>query len=225
MDPADPVDPVVLTETVTFPNGVALNAGSLPVAAEGKALLMTVDGVVTEIQPGIYPGKVVLTVYELTHVPEDQAELSVGDFRTAIYVHDGQVQPTGIEFAAGDYQAADGALSGVRMKTAISDMNGIIVGGSGDKPFVISDSDFQCAGGGTSEGRGSNILTVGDAKVKLDGVKFWNHGTLTAICASGHSQVEIANSLIYGTRDFNAGKLCPWVLGINGSNRLTNAID
>ena len=31
--------------------------------------------------------------------------------------------------------------------------------------------------------------------------------------------------MIYGARDFSAGKLCPWVLGINGSNRLTNAID
>ena len=71
-----------------------MQEGHLPAAAEGKTLLMTVDGVVTEIQSGVYPGNVVLTVYGLSHVPENQAELSVGDFRTAIYVKDGQPQPT-----------------------------------------------------------------------------------------------------------------------------------
>jgi hypothetical protein len=212
---------------VTYPNGIALLEGHLPAAPEGKALLMTVDGVVTDIQPGIYPGKVVLTVYTLSHVPEDQAELSVGDFRTAIYVKDGEAQNTGIGYVAGDYQLQDGVLSGVELSTALNDMNGIIVAADQEpeQPFVIRDSQFTCAGGGTSEGRGACILTVGKAKVKLDNVKFWNYGTLSSIIASGYSQLEIANSVVYGERDFSAGKLCPWVLGINGSNRLTNAID
>ena len=167
---------------------------------------MTVDGVVTEIQPGVYPGKVVLTVYGLSHVPENQAELSVGDFRTAIYVKDGEPQPTGIEFAAGDFRSQPGVLAGIDLNTAISDMNGIIVAAEEEPetPFVIRDSRFACSGGGTSEGRGACLLTVGKAKVKLENVEFWNHGTLTAIVASGHSQLEVANSLIYGTRDFSS---------------------
>lgn len=204
-----------------------LKEGHLPAAPEGKAILMTVDGVITEIAPGIYPGKVIFTVYTLSHIDEDQAELSVGDFRTALYIKDGTPVPTGLEFTAGGYTAEDGKLKDVTLKTNISDMNGILVAADeyADTPYVIENADFTCSGGGTSEGRGACIMTVGKANVKIDGAKFWNHGTLTSIVTSGHSHVEVANSLIYGTRDFTAGKLCPWVLGINGSNRLTNAID
>ena len=196
-----PVTDWILEESATFPNGVILQEGHLPAAAEGKALLMTVDGVVTEIQPGVYPGKVVLTVYGLSHVPENQAELSVGDFRTAIYVKDGQPQPTCM-----DFRSQPGVLAGIDLNTAISDMNGVIWAAEEEPetPFVIRDSRFACSGGGTSEGRGACLLTVGKAKVKLENVEFWNHGTLTAIVASGHSQLEVANSLIYGTRDFSS---------------------
>jgi hypothetical protein len=215
----------VLTQSAVFPNGLLLQAGHLPVAAGEKALLMTVDGVVRDIAPGVYPGRVELTVYDLPEVPETSAELSVGKFRTALLVRDGVTVPTGLEDTAGAYTVEGRTLSHVQLRTAANDFGGIIVDGTDPEPVVIRDSTFRCSGGGTSEGRGATIMTVGEAKVKLDGLRIWNHGTLTAIVASGHSQVEIANSVIYGTRDFTAGKLCPWVLGINGSNRLTNAID
>lgn len=216
----------VLTESREYPRGIVLKAGSLPAAPEGKAILMTVDGVPTTIAPGTYPGKVVLTVYTLTHIPATQAELSCGDFRTALYIRDGQLVPTGLEATAGDYTAAPGRLDHVNMTTKIDDWNGIIVDATRPgEPYVIADSTFRCSGGGNSEGRGACVMAVGEANVKLQNVEFWNYGTLTAVMASGKSQVEVADSVIYGARDFSAGKLCPWVLGINGSNRLTNAID
>ena len=216
----------ILTESTVYPRGIVLKEGSLPAAPEGKAILMTVDGVPTTIAPGTYPGCVALTVYTLTNIPATQAELSCGDFRTVLHVLDGKLVSTGLEAAAGSFSAAPGRLSHVALTTKIDDMNGIIVDGTQpNSPYVIADSVFHCAGGGNSEGRGACIMAVGEADVKLQNVEFWNYGTLTAVMASGKSHVEVADSVIYGARDFTAGKLCPWVLGINGSNRLTNAID
>lgn len=216
----------ILTESTQYPSGIVLKEGSLPAASEGKALLMTVDGVPTTIAPGTYPGKVVFTVYTLTNIPATQAELSCGDFRTALHIRDGQMLPTGLEAVAGNYTAAPGRLTQVDMTTKIDDLNGIIVDAATPRePYVIADSTFHCSGGGNSEGRGACIMAVGEANVKLQNVEFWNYGTLTAVMASGKSRVEVSGSVIYGARDFSAGKLCPWVLGINGSNRLTNAID
>lgn len=216
----------ILTESTEYPAGIVLKEGSLPAAPDGKAILMTVDGVPTTIAPGTYAGKVAFTVYTLTNIPDSQADLSTGDFRAALHVRDGQLVPTGIEAAAGPFAVEDGGLKHLDMTTNISDFNGIILDATeASEPYVISDSSFRCSGGGNSEGRGACIMTVGQANVKLQNVEFWNYGTLTAIAACGNSHVEVADSVIYGARDFSAGKLCPWVLGINGSNRLTNAID
>ncbi len=217
----------ILEKSVTYPNGLLLKEGSLPAAPEGKAILMLVNGVVTTIQPGVYPGKVDLIIYSLINIPEDQAELSTGDFRTSLFVKNGTVIPTGLEAAAGAFRSGENCLEHIDLTTNINDMNGIIITADTGSavPYIIKNSTFHCSGSGTSEGRGACVMTVGNANVKLDGVEFWNYGPLSAIIASGHSQVEIMNSVIYGARDFSAGKLCPWVLGINGNNRLTNAID
>lgn len=217
----------ILEESASYPQGIVLYEGSLPVAGDGKALLMTVDGVVTDIRPGVYPGKVELTVYSLAHVPGSQGDMSSGDFRTGLYFMDGKEVPTGIESSAGNYQVDGKTISGIRMKTSIDDFNGVIVGAEefDEDPLVIRDSVFCMNGGGTSEGKGAAITAVGKSNVKLYNVEFWDHGTTTAVMASGEAKVEVANSVIYGARDFTKGKLCPWVLGINGSNRLTNAID
>ena len=217
----------ILTESAEYPKGIVLYEGSLPAAPEGKALLMTVDGVVAEIAPGVYPGKVKFTVYELASVPKSQGDMSSGDFRTALYIMDGKEVPTGVESAAGSYQFSDKTLSGVKLTTAIDDFNGVIIGAEeyDPEPVVIRDSVFCMNGGGTSEGKGAAVNAVGKSNVKLENVEFWDYGTVTAIMASGEAHVEVADSVIYGARDFTKGKLCPWVLGINGSNRLTNAID
>ena len=217
----------ILEESQSFPQGVVLYEGSLPVAGEGKALLMTVDGVVTTVAPGVYPGKVELTVYELCNVPKSQGDMSSGTFRTGLYFMDGKEVSTGVEAAAGNYSFENKTLSGVTMTTVIDDFNGIIVGAEefDPEPLVIKDSVFCLNGGGNSEGKGAGITAVGKSNVKLQNVEFWDHGTVTAVMASGEAKVEVADSVIYGARDFKKGKLCPWVLGINGSNRLTNAID
>ena len=217
----------ILTESTAYPNGIYLYDGHLPAAPEGKAILMTVEGVPTTIAPGAYPGKVELIVYTLTHVPDSQAELSTGDFRAAVHVKNGMLQSTALEHLAGPMEETPDGLQNLALTTDLDDFNGIIVDAdeSSDSTYTIRDSRFHCRGGGNSEGRGAGLMTVGTAHVKLDGAEFWNYGTQSAIIASGHSHLEVANSVIYGARDFSAGKLCPWVLGINGANRLTNAID
>lgn len=215
----------ILEESCSFPKGIVLYPGELPVAAGKKAVLMTVDGVPTTIAPGVYAGKVELIVYDLAHVDESEAAMSCGDFRCALMIQDGQVVKTGLEHLAGDYTVTENGVENAALKTNIDDFNGIIVCGKNDEPVVLKNLTYDGVGGGNSEGRGSGVMAVGDAKVKIDGAKFWNHGTQTAIMASGRSRIDVENSVIYGTRDFTAGKLCPWVLGINGANRLTNAID
>ncbi len=54
----------VVTETETHANGLTIQAGNLPKAADGKFLVMTVNGVETPIAAGTYQGKVVLEVLD-----------------------------------------------------------------------------------------------------------------------------------------------------------------
>lgn len=63
--PAFAAGPVVL-QTQWHAEGLDLQAGSLPVAPEGKVLVMSVNGVETPIEPGTYRGKVVLEVLDGT---------------------------------------------------------------------------------------------------------------------------------------------------------------
>jgi hypothetical protein len=56
----------VLTQTEKHDNGLTIQAGNLPKAAEGKFLVMTVNGVETPIAAGTYEGKVVLEVLDGT---------------------------------------------------------------------------------------------------------------------------------------------------------------
>lgn len=217
----------ILSQSTVFQNGLILKEGHLPAAPKGKALLMTVDEHPVTIAPGVYPGKVQFTVYTLSHVDEAQAEMSCGDFRTSLYVKDGKLVPTELEFTAGDYTVEENRISGATLCSTIDDLNGIIVAADHrpETPLVLEDWDLCRRGGGNSEGRGSGIMAVGESDVLVKNAFIWNYGTQTAIMASGNSRLEVADSVIYGARDFSAGKLCPWVLGINGSNRLTNAID
>lgn len=217
----------ILTESQSYPQGIVLYAGSLPAAPEGKALMMTVDGIPTTIAPGVYPGKVELTVYTLTNVPRSQGDMAAGDFRTSLYIMDGKAQPTGLESLSGSYTLENGKLSGIDLRTDLDDFNGVIVAAehTPDAPLEITNSCFRLRGSGTSEGKGAAVNVVGKAKAKLTNCEFWDYGTATAIMANGQANVEVDHCVIYGARDFTKGKLCPWVLGINGSNRLTNAID
>jgi hypothetical protein len=54
----------VVSQTETHADGLTIQAGSLPTAADGKFLVMTVDGVETPIAAGTYQGKVVLEVLD-----------------------------------------------------------------------------------------------------------------------------------------------------------------
>lgn len=54
----------VVTQTETHANGLTIQEGNLPKAADGKFLVMTVNGVETPIAAGAYQGKVVLEVLD-----------------------------------------------------------------------------------------------------------------------------------------------------------------
>jgi hypothetical protein len=54
----------VVSQTETYADGLTIQAGSIPAAAEGKFLVMTVDGVETPVASGTYKGKVVLEVLD-----------------------------------------------------------------------------------------------------------------------------------------------------------------
>ena len=218
----------VVTESVTFADGLTIEEGKLPIAPEGKGLLMTVDGVVRDIQPGTYPGKVELNLFNPITIDASRTQMSAGTYRTALMVVNGEVdREHSIPAAVQGGRFEKGLVSGVNVTAKSIDwFNGIIIDENGEDGFTLKDSTFKLNGSGNSEGAGAAITIFGKGKnILLDNVTVWSLGTTSCIIAAGNIEAEVKNSVIYAQREPGSAKMCPWVLGLNGNNRGTNAIE
>lgn len=219
----------IITESAEYPGGITLKEGSLPVAPDKLAVLMTVDSVAVPIEAGEYAGKVVLTVYEPMTIGAPSTSISGGTYRTALFVKNGEVDTHNSLTAAVTGGAIEkNKITGISIKSDDLDyFNGIII--DCDDPsaetLTLADSSFEFFGDGNSEGSGACITTIGSAKVKIDNINIKTMGKASSIIASGETKVEITDSVIYGQREPGSPKMCPWVLGLNGNNRVTNAIE
>jgi hypothetical protein len=229
-----------VNQTTTL-SQLVVGAGAQLLAPAGKRLTLTVDGVGTAIRSGSYSGKVVLT-------PTDDVVESFNDmganesyhYRTALYVDNGAVVPgKSVSAALVGGMVDNGRAEGVSISSSEDEFNGIWVTGRSD--YTISHARIHLVGNGGNDfvGYGAAIKTTGSAHVSINDSLITTHGVVrTAIFVGGDSVVEVNRSRINARNGtlpagYRGGPITggggimmepPWVLGIVGNVRATNAV-
>lgn len=215
-----------LTESLKL-SQLTVAPGSGFVTARGKTVTMTVDGVETAVLPGEYSGDIVLTVAKGYGMG--------GDFRTALYIENGEVDKD-ISVTA----AVSGEYDGKSMKDVSIRSNGPEFCGvtikNGKYDIKNLSFEFNGRGGDDFSGRGCALTIGGDAEVDIDGFYVRSNGlTRSGLIATDDSRVTIRNADVqtWGATDEEQeeiGKIIhgmisvPWVLGLYGNNRATNVL-
>jgi hypothetical protein len=209
-------------------------------AAEGYSLTMTVNGVETPIDPGVYRGRVELTpTEEIVVVFNEMGTEDTYYYRTAIYVEDGQVVPEkSVAAAVIGGKVTDEAAKFVKIRSVGDEFNGVIVSGDSEYTLERPKIHFTGNGGNDFKGFGAAIMAAGNADLVIDRARIITEGVIrTAVWAGENSIVEVNNSYIetrdgtfpddYAGGPFAGGGVMmevPWMLGITGNCRATNAL-
>jgi len=240
-----------VTET-TYLSVLVVEEGAIVKAADGFALTMTVNGVETgqalvttagfdtAIQPGLYQGRVVLTVCEESLVPYSApgppGPPLAFPFRQAVYVDADGVDwsksvPAAVSAGAVTHTFADH----VQLISTGENFTGFhVVGGS----YTITDAMIDFAGNGRSDfiGTGAAIVATGGSRLVVDGATITNTGSARAgVVADGGANVLVKNSHIetydgvlpadyVPTIDTSQMRSVPWMLALSGNVRATNLL-
>jgi hypothetical protein len=197
---------------------------------------MSVDGVVKNIEPGVYAGEVVLSV---------TADYIVGfmvgspfgaehKFRMGIYIDDGTfVQDKSVQAAVNGVVYDDASASGGLIESNADLFNGIVVDGTSN--YSIDDLTLMSTGNGGNDfaGYGAGIMSTGQSKVTVSNAFLSTDGVLSpALIGCSESTLTVKDStVIAGNEPTNAGVNAPfmvevpWLLGIHGNTRATNVLD
>ncbi len=238
----------IIGGTEIYENGVTLTR---PLAApEGRQLVMTVNGVVTDPQPGTYEGRVVLEIIDKmppvgkTQMPSDmfirgESPVSISydnDYRCALAVDvDGDGNTMVLDnmsatsaITGGQYDAE--GIRGGSVTSRMDCVNGVFVR---DGKYRIENMkfDFEGNGGHDFQFYGACIAAAGNAQVVIDKVHIRTKGVIaTSIAAGECADVLVKNSDIYtegvDNSDYWPGAMTesPWVLGLDGTVRSTNVV-
>lgn len=214
---------------------------------DGYSLTMTVDGVETPIQEGMYTGNVVLTVNKAIIVNfNGMGTQKKYIYRAAVYVNDGVYVPEkSVEAAVIGGTVTNASAKDVNITSAGEAFNGIIVAGDAKVFYSITNPVIKMTGNGVNDfaGYGAAIMTDGNAEVTIENAKINNTGVVrTAVWVGGNSIARINNSEIEthnGTmpKDYSWSWVkggggakgdvmmeVPWMLGIVGNNRATTVV-
>jgi hypothetical protein len=205
-------------------------------APEGYSVSLTVDGVETPIEPGSYKGNIVLTMTKEIPVQYQNRTYKV---RMAINVEDGKYVPEkSVAAAVIGGNVTDTSATDVKITSVGPQFNGIIVGG--DSKYSIINPVIKLSGMGGSDfaGIGTAIVSEGKADVTVNNATIINQGVIrTAVVVKDNSILHINDSNIEaysGTlpadvkEPWNGNNpygmiAVPWMLGLTGNNRATNA--
>jgi hypothetical protein len=229
----------MVTETTRLAK-LAIAEDATVTTEEGHSLTLTVNGVETPIAPGVYKGRVVLTpTEEIVVTYNDMGLDDTYYYRTAIYVDDGKVvSEKSVAAAVVGGKVTDSYAKNIKIRSIGDEFNGIIV--SGDSQYKIRHPkiDFTGNGGNDFTGFGAAIMAEGNADVLVDRARIITNGVVrTAVWAGENSIIEVNDSYIEandGTLpdDYLGGPFAgggvmmevPWMLGITGNSRATNAL-
>jgi len=205
-------------------------------AVDGKSLTLVVDGAQRDLAPGTYSGDVELVVTDSVIVPYT----GVGDydFRSAVFVSDGRVEPSrSVLGSVRNAAFAAGSLKGGVVRSEGAQFNGIYV--TGKDAFAIDGVDIALTGNGTNDfvGYAAAIAATDETQVTIAHADIRTRGAVrTALFVGGKSKVNLRDSYIAvsnGTLpdDYTfsiiPGQMmeAPYGLGLTGNVRAVNLVD
>lgn len=236
-----------LSQITAYPDGFTIAEGTEVCAAEGKSLVMTVDGVNVAIKPGTYTGKVVFEVLDsmprlgkvtlpsmfsqgkmepVNYENEYRSALLVDADENGTFVVDNKSAKAAIVGAQFDNKG----IKGGSITSRDERFNGILVI---DGEYRISDMkfDFEGHGGDDFELFGAAIAAGGNSKVVIENVDIETKGCIaTTVGAGEKATVLVKDSKIKATgwdnSDYwpNTMTESPWVLSIDGTVRTSNVV-
>lgn len=227
--------PAVVSETISR-DFLTIAQGEVPTAPPGKTLTLTVNGVETNLVPGTYQGRVVLSVAD--DIPVKFKNLPTHHFRTAVFVQDGApVASKSVAAAVLSGKVGATTASDVRIESRGERFNGIIVDGNGSYTIDHPIIDLTGNGGNDFAGFGAAIMATGNADLTLERPIIRTHGAIRpALFVGGAStvrvndaEIEVSNGTLPPDYRFtvDVGKMMevPWMLGLSGNARATNLVE
>lgn len=213
--------------------------GAVIKAPDGYLVTMTVNGVETGIQAGIYEGEIVLTPTEnITMI--DSMHGGEFNLRSAIYVDNGAVVPEkSVLSAVVGGRVTDDSATDVRITSIGENFNSIIV--TGDSTYTINHPKINLTGNGGNDfaAYGAAITSTGNADVTVNNASIITNGCIrTAIWVGGEGTIHVNDSYIETaspplpeghldpfTEEGKVMREVPFMLGMTGTCRATNLLD
>ena len=210
-----------------------IQEGAVIQAAGSGIVILTVNGVQKELLPGSYTGDILLARTKGT-------ELDIVDHGRQVH----HTMPVAVSIIDGKYceeastpsavlsgQIMDGECNDLTVISRGDNFGGIYVGGKGK--YVLNNAVFDLVGNGANDGfgYGAAIAVRDEAELEVNRARIHNVGSIrTALVTCGHGTVVVNDSVMYckdGNRKnyVHAMSKAPWMLGIQGRVRSTNAQD
>lgn len=203
---------------------------ALVTAPEGKKLTMIVNGIVKDIRPGIYLGRVVLAVTDCYAVrPAGLMQFNGVScaLSPAICVENGRLSPEkSVTEAVWGGSFDDEGADGVYLGADAEDFNGILLDNS---DYLIQNSRFDFEGFGCNDFAGADcgVTALGKSDVTVRDCRFNFSGvTRCAIHTGGESRmlVERCDILNMSPASDWLGRFS-WQISLRGTNRLCQLTD
>lgn len=225
------IEPAAKTPVVIEKSGpvdsVSIAEGEELRGPNGELVTMTIDGVQTDIVEGeIYTGNIYLTLTdEDTLLGPNMGSAYAYWLRAAEYYENGELVESK---SVTDAVSADGEI-----KSVGTNFNGVMVTGEGETNVGGYSIEFSGWGENDMGGVGAGLYAVGDgltANISDSTVRTYG-ATRTAVFTGGDSIVNLNNVHVFtysgdlpeGTGDLNNMEV-PWMLGLIGTCRATNAL-
>lgn len=216
-------------EEKTQLDSLTIAQGAKLTASDGKVVMLTVDGALTEAAPGEYAGKIVVEAVE----PVTKLSDYENEYISVLTVDGGVKAEQSALSAITGAEISDGAIKGGKIAVKAHKRNGITIK-SGSFRIEGTEIEYEANGANDFQLYGTAIATADDAKVVIDNAIINTRGVIaTAVASGGKSEVLIKDSKINCVGADNANwhttfphlTEVPWVLGLRGTLRSTNVID
>jgi hypothetical protein len=214
----------VIEETVVF-DTLEISPRAVVTAPEGKIVTLIHNGVVRDMKPGKYQGRVVLYVSEpYAAVPEGLMALNqiTTSMAPAVCVENGAVNAAkSISEAVISGTVTDTEADGLYLAADCEQFNGIVINHS---KYTVKNARMDMEGFGPNDFAGvcSGIAALGTSEVEIEDSEFNLSGTTRcAIHVSGDSRVHVKNCDITNIAP-NTDWLgsFSWQIALMGANRL-----
>ena len=212
---------------------LVIQDGAIITAPENQRVILTVDGVQRDLDPGAYEGDVKLSVidgvivdYETHGSVDHYCMANAVSFENGKYAENQSV--TAVWNADADVR--DGYVKNLKVVSRGDNFGGIMVR---DGEAVIEDVEMDLIGNGGCDftGEGVGITAMGSAKVTVNRAKIHTVGSIrAAVVGREDAELVVNDSELFAAdgdkpNNIHGMTKVPWMLGLTGRVRTTNLVD